>query len=151
MARYFIVTDIDNETVRHKVPEGWMPVIEDQTILFPDGSSLPLTSVKASRFESKRETPAKDRLVHLVESAKLQFNEEFDAFRNTIRDPDQTEEKDFDAFLGVNSAYTLWRTAENNLAKHEENVRKSAEAARKKKENPTPKAEAKPKAAHKKR
>ncbi len=151
MARYFHVTTPSGTTVT-KVPENWFPTIAGGMLVLPDGTEVEASAISASRFESKRETPAKDKLTALVAQAKHGFDSVFgDALTKWASREGDPSEDDLNDFIAVNAAYTTWREAELALSKHELNVHKSAEAAKKKKENPTPKAEAKPKAAPKKK
>ena len=151
MAKFFTVTT-PTETRTVKVPNDWMPTIQGGLLALPDGTEVEASAISASRFESRRETPTKDKLVALVVEAKNEFDLTFaGALTKWANREGNPTEADFNDFLDVNTAYTLWRTAETNLAKHEENVRKSAEAAKKRKDNPAPKAEPKPKATPKKK
>jgi len=151
MAKYFhVTTDVETTTV--KVPEGWFPTIEKGMLALPNGVTYDASAITSSRFESKRDTPARDILVSHVNDAKSGFYSAMAEFLEFVGSGMSANDPGlFDQFLDVNTGYTLWRTEELRLQKHEENVRKSAEAAKHRKENPTTKPEKKVRAPRKKK
>ena len=144
MARYFHVTTPAGTTTT-KVPEGWFPTIAGGMLALPDGTEIEASAISASRFESKRETPARDAKVKAEEAAAFRYSEAKEDFLRALgfgdEDIDQGKRDLEKNFPGLVASYTLWRTAVNDLSAHDLNVHRSREMAQKKKENPQ---EAKP-------
>ena len=136
MARYFHVTTPAGTTTT-KVPEGWFPTIAGGMLTLPDGTEIEASAISASRFESKRETPARDRLVSQVQRADLALTEAIVEFRTDLGIGTELEDSVLlAAFVGLKTAHDIREEMLAKLKAHDDNVKHSREAAAEKKKNP---------------